>query len=252
MRGVGLAVVASVGVVSGICAADELVVNGSFEINPGADSCSWILLHGGDARLPGWEVVGGWYCVDLMCLEGDLCRVAADGVYCLDLQGSLGGSGTFNGGVRQTLQTAPGNTYSLSFQWTPGNIGGGQCPDHPPQVLRVRIDSEEMEFSSTQQEWNHEVIEFVAASVETTLYIYSPSFQFGDSHPFLDAVSVLPIANCPADLDSSGAVNGVDLAIILNTWGTSGGKYPQADIDGDGVVGGTDLALVLGAWGDCE
>ncbi len=56
---------------------------------------------------------------------------------------------------------------------------------------------------------------------------------------------------CPADLDASGAVNGVDLAIILNTWGTSGGKYPQADIDGDGVVGGTDLALILGAWGEC-
>jgi hypothetical protein len=54
-----------------------------------------------------------------------------------------------------------------------------------------------------------------------------------------------------ADLDASGAVNGVDLAIILNTWGTGGGKYPQADIDGDGVVGGADLALVLGAWGEC-
>jgi hypothetical protein len=55
-----------------------------------------------------------------------------------------------------------------------------------------------------------------------------------------------------ADLDASGAVNGVDLAIILNTWGTAGGKYPQADIDRDGVVGGTDLALILGAWGECQ
>jgi hypothetical protein len=62
----------------------------------------------------------------------------------------------------------------------------------------------------------------------------------------------VPCDPCAAvDLDASGAVNGIDLAIILNTWGTDGGKYPQADVDGDGVVGGTDLALILGAWGEC-
>jgi hypothetical protein len=56
---------------------------------------------------------------------------------------------------------------------------------------------------------------------------------------------------CRADVDRSGAVNGVDLAAILNTWGTDGGKYPGADIDGDGTVNGADLAEVLGAWGEC-
>ena len=50
----------------------------------------------------------------------------------------------------------------------------------------------------------------------------------------------------------SGTVDGVDLAAILATWGTDGGKYPRADVDGSGVVDGADLAIVLGDWGPCE
>ena len=57
---------------------------------------------------------------------------------------------------------------------------------------------------------------------------------------------------CPGDVDNSGAVNGVDLAAILNTWGTSGGKYPGADVNHDGIVNGTDLAEVLNGWGPCH
>ena len=57
---------------------------------------------------------------------------------------------------------------------------------------------------------------------------------------------------CPADIDQSGAVGGVDLAAILNVWGTSGGKYPRADINRDGIVDGADLSQVLNAWGLCQ
>jgi len=60
-----------------------------------------------------------------------------------------------------------------------------------------------------------------------------------------------PCGPCLADVDGSGAVNGVDLAAILNTWGTSGGKYPGADVNSDGIVNGADLAEVLNSWGPC-
>ena len=46
-----------------------------------------------------------------------------------------------------------------------------------------------------------------------------------------------------------GAVNGVDLARILNDWGQIDSS---SDIDMDGIVGGTDLAIVLSSWGDCS
>jgi hypothetical protein len=49
----------------------------------------------------------------------------------------------------------------------------------------------------------------------------------------------------PADVDRDGRVAAVDLAIVLDTWGSTGGA---ADIDGDGTVGAGDLAAVLSAW----
>jgi len=58
---------------------------------------------------------------------------------------------------------------------------------------------------------------------------------------------------CLADIDGNGEVNGIDLAIILDKWGTDGGKdYPNADIDGDGTVAGPDLSQVLSGWGPCQ
>ncbi len=56
---------------------------------------------------------------------------------------------------------------------------------------------------------------------------------------------------CPGDVDNSGAVNGVDLAAVLNSWGTNGGKYPGSDVNHDGIVNGSDLAEVLNGWGAC-
>ena len=51
---------------------------------------------------------------------------------------------------------------------------------------------------------------------------------------------------CPADLTNDGAVNGADLATMLNNWGTA-----VADLNGDGTTGGADLAMLLGSWGPC-
>ena len=63
--------------------------------------------------------------------------------------------------------------------------------------------------------------------------------------------SNLPCAPCIADVDLSGSVNGVDLAAVLNNWGTAGGKQPRSDVNQDGVVNGADLTEVLNAWGPC-
>ncbi len=51
----------------------------------------------------------------------------------------------------------------------------------------------------------------------------------------------------PADFNNSGAVDGLDLAVLLAAWeaGTAG----VADLTDDGTVNGQDLALVLADWG---
>ena len=57
---------------------------------------------------------------------------------------------------------------------------------------------------------------------------------------------------CPADVVLDNTVNGVDLAAVINAWGTDGGKLPRSDVDGNGIVDGADLAQVLGSWGPCN
>ncbi len=56
-------------------------------------------------------------------------------------------------------------------------------------------------------------------------------------------------AQCPADLDDSGAVDFGDILAILSAWGNAGG--PE-DLDGSGFVDFGDLLIVLAAWGPCE
>jgi hypothetical protein len=46
------------------------------------------------------------------------------------------------------------------------------------------------------------------------------------------------------DLNGDGAINSVDLGMLLGAWGSTG----PGDLSGNGVVGAEDLALLLGAW----
>jgi len=47
------------------------------------------------------------------------------------------------------------------------------------------------------------------------------------------------------DLNGDGVVDGADLGILLQNWGSLGGP---ADLNGDGVVDGADLGALLTAW----
>lgn len=53
------------------------------------------------------------------------------------------------------------------------------------------------------------------------------------------------------DLDASGVVTGMDLAILLANWGPcpGNGQFCPGDLDGNGSVNGMDLANLLAAWG---
>jgi hypothetical protein len=62
--------------------------------------------------------------------------------------------------------------------------------------------------------------------------------------------SAPPPPACPEDIDGNGTVGGSDLALLLQAWGTCGGKCP-ADINSSGAVDGADLALLLQGWGAC-
>lgn len=58
-------------------------------------------------------------------------------------------------------------------------------------------------------------------------------------------------ARCHADLDGDGAVDGVDLVLLLGVWGPCDRILCPPDLDGDGAVAMGDLVSLLGAWGTC-
>lgn len=53
---------------------------------------------------------------------------------------------------------------------------------------------------------------------------------------------------CTGDLNGDGTKDGIDLGILMASWGQSG----IGDIDGNGAVDAVDLALLLAAWGPCN
>ncbi len=57
------------------------------------------------------------------------------------------------------------------------------------------------------------------------------------------AISFAPPLS-PADLNGDGAVNGLDLTVLLANWGGAG----AGDLDANGTVDGFDLSIVLAAW----
>lgn len=75
--------------------------------------------------------------------------------------------------------------------------------------------------------------------------------EIADGMPDVDGNGVPDNCQCLADVNETGNVNGIDLAIVLGVWGTTGSKYPTADINQDGVVNAEDLGIVLAGWGPC-
>jgi hypothetical protein len=51
------------------------------------------------------------------------------------------------------------------------------------------------------------------------------------------------------DLNHDGAVDGIDLGMLLGQWGACAGNCCTADLNGDGQVNGADLGALLGGWG---
>jgi formylglycine-generating enzyme required for sulfatase activity len=64
-------------------------------------------------------------------------------------------------------------------------------------------------------------------------------------------------SQCVADLNGDRIVDGADLGVLLNAWGTCPNGNPgcTGDLDSDGSVSGSvdgaDLGILLAAWGNC-
>ena len=270
MRGVGLVVVASVGVVSGAASAQEAV---QWRVEDGGNG-HWYAVRS-ESPVLDWNMAS-----ELATTSGGYLATIADAeenafLFALtNARAAWGGTtdqeGPWLGGFRSPASGywswVTGEPFAFAA-WCLNQPSVSAC-SVPETVLNFKRDplcSETLNWGDVPESgycspWlsgiRYYLIEWSADCNADGIVDYGQilagELADANANNIPDCCEAVVPCNCPADLDSSGAVNGVDLAIILNTWGTSGGKYPQADIDGDGVVGGTDLALVLGAWGDCQ
>jgi hypothetical protein len=226
--------------------AQNLLINGDFEQGPAIAMCSWDVLAAGSTSLEGWQITSA--SIDRMrlppnCGPGVVHVVANQGEHFVDLDGNLPG-----GMIRQQVALVPGRRYAISFRMSGSNYCAGNT-----KRIRLSIGTSAFEYvyqcgSALPQPWVSHEREFVADSavVEIAFQSLSPLYYCG---PAIDDIQLVEM--CPADLDQSGAVNGVDLAIILQNWGLPTPKYPQSDINADGSVDAADLAVVLSSWGAC-
>jgi len=92
---------------------------------------------------------------------------------------------------------------------------------------------------------------FIAADGSIRFLVYGERQNDETFHDYMSVTVLRASAStpCPSDVDGSGAVDGSDLALVLNGWGPCAGCL--GDIDGNGIIDGADLSLLLNAWGGC-
>ncbi len=206
--------------------ADNLIVNGSFEMG-NYTSPGFVRVFVGDHRITGWDVGGlgvDWHVATPNPalnpnLTGPHFGPAADGSLVIDLNLDGGNSGT--GTIQQTFLTVPGHTYHVSFRMAASNF----FLNPRPVLVQVANGAEVANFpfqtfASPQygMVWTTFTFAFVAGSGsnETTLRFASPNGS-GFWGPLLDDVQVYPAdATKPAvilclPLTGNAGLNGFEL-----------------------------------------
>jgi hypothetical protein len=176
---------------------------------------------------------------------------------CTGLRAYLSG-GVRNAGTTSEWRWISGPAVSY-FAWNPGAPNNGTSQNlvlvvgrgfGNPKVTDGWDDWQVVDFSDGYIiEWSADCN---ADGIVDYGQIRAGELDDADADNIPDCCESGTACDCVGDIDRSGAVNGVDLSIILNAWGVGGGKYPEADVNGDGAVDAIDLSFVLNAWGPCN
>jgi len=114
-----------------------------------------------------------------------------------------------------------------------------------------RTDSFETNENANALRWGTSYSFWFTADAEPVnrngeLEMFKPSARGDNTLSFTLAA---PVGEpCVGDINGSGSVDSLDLAVLLAGWGA----IPNpADLNGTGTVDAADLAILLAAWGDC-
>jgi len=89
-------------------------------------------------------------------------------------------------------------------------------------------------------------VEIPAVTESSTIEYYVSAWDRAGNEGFGETLTfTISGGTTLGDLNGDGVVDGADLGILLNLWGSAD---PTADLNGDGVVDGADLGILLNAW----
>ena len=145
-------------------------------------------------------------------------------------------------------QWLSGEPWSYT-QWAPTQPDNGSGVE---DVLELQLAGNWNDYEATSYR-NSFIVEYSADCNSDGIVDYgqilSGQLIDANSNGIPDSCEIGP---CPGDISGNHAVDGVDLAALLGTWGTNGQGEFDCDIDNDGIVGGPDLAIILVGWGPCQ
>ena len=186
-------------------------------------------------------------------VNGTLCYVTGQGVV-----GGTNGAADVDGGA--TTLTSPtfsaiGEAVRLSYwRWYSNDKGGSPNADSMPIDISndngVTWVSLEL-VTENANAWvskSFRVADFLTPTATMRVRFVARDLGTGSTvEAGVDDFQVSAL-NCtppfvPADLNQDTLVNGIDMAILLGAWGSSGG-----DVNLDGVTDGADLTILLSSW----
>jgi beta-glucanase (GH16 family) len=156
-----------------------------------------------------------------------------------------------------TESTAPPDTTKPSAALTAPVSGGRAFIGSVVQIAAAATDSitvAKVEFyngttllgtdttTPYSYDWNTQGIP--AGSKQLTAKAYDASGNWAASAPVAFTLESTP-AGVPGYANGDGAVNALDLSIVISRYGQN---YPMADFNKDGTVGAADLAILLAKW----
>ena len=165
-------------------AAENLIVNGSFE-NASLSAQSGWTLRAGSTDIDAWTVFGGnviWGGAGV-----PYPGVASDGTSFVDL------SSSFGAGVKQDVRTLAGTAYRVSFE-----LGQpGYTPDAAVLFVQTGAGSASGKFSvgnhTSAQHYERFALDFIATGSKTTLWFSSGGGQAVDlDNVVLTTLSAVP------------------------------------------------------------
>ena len=220
--------------------------NGSFEAG-GVAPCNTFNIPVGSTLITGWTVSVGN--IDWLGAPPACGWQASQGIASLDMVGS--GAGGI-GGIQQTFDTVPGQTYVVSFDLA-GNFGAP--PVIKPLAVTVNGVTTNFTFDTTgataiNMGWVTHTVQFTATATSTTINFVSdigPSGGTLNAGAALDNVRITTLAagstrRCSARL---GALGGDPPADGGRNHGLRKAK-PHAQVIGDGWDGAANAPAVAG------